>query len=56
MWFYNQFYANRHGVNFRQSLTPIVNSFHDVTKVRRVKNIYHIYHIYHKALFIGGVE
>ena len=31
MWFYNQFHANRHGVNFRQSLTILVNSFHDVT-------------------------
>ena len=31
MWFYNHFHANRHGVNFRQSLTPIVNSFHNVT-------------------------
>ena len=25
------FHANRHGVNFRQSLTILVNSFHDVT-------------------------
>ena len=31
MWFYNQFLANRHGVNFRQPLTILVNSFHDVT-------------------------
>lgn len=34
MWFYNEFLANRHGVNSRQSLTLIVSSFHDVASFK----------------------